>query len=381
MRKFRLAIISALVIVGGWIFVGAMYSVPARSQSGRLVLEPIVHEAYDVTKIDREIAFHERRVQRDPQGSIGFKMLAEAYLARSRESDAHEFAWKAEEAARKSLALRIKMNQEAWAKLIQALLEQHRFQDALVEVDLALSKFSLDRPLTALRADILVEIGRLDEAELLLKDFSRKDEDPSFMAIQARIASSRGDHAMAIEILNVAEGLVKGNAAVGQTAIAWYQIKIANEFEAQGKNEQAIKEFQSALALYPRSYKATLGMMRTAAVAKDWRACIQWAEKTLDITNSLDAVASKADAEMALGMVSEAKAGYKRVGQMFDDQVAQMSSLNKGGPFSVRPMDRQFATFAEKHGMFKDEAVGAAKRDMANRPGPIANLDHKVPSK
>ena len=381
MMKFRSIIISALVIVGGWVLVGAMYVLPTSAKSGRLVLEPIVHEAYDETKIDREIAFHERRVQCDPGGSIGFKMLAEAYLARSRESDSHEFAWKAEEAARKSLALRVKMNEGAWAKLIQALLEQHRFQDALVEVDQALSKFPLDRPLTALRADILVEIGRQDEAELLLKKFSRKNEDPSYMAIQARIASSRGDHAKAIEILNAALDLVKGNAAVGQTGIAWYQIKLANEFEAQGKNELAMKEFQSALALYPRSYKATLGMMRTAAVAKDWRACILWAEKTLDIANSLDAVASKADAEMALGMVSEAKAGYKRVGQMFNDQVAQMSSLKKGGPLSVRPMDRQFASFAEKHGMFKDQAVMAAKRDLVNRPRATANLDPKVPAK
>jgi tetratricopeptide (TPR) repeat protein len=372
MRKFRPAIISALVIVGGWVLVGAILVAPARAKAGRLVLEPIVHEAYDETKIDREIAFHEGRVQRDPGGAIGYKMLAEAYLARSRESDAHDFAWKAEDAARKSLSLRVKMNDGAWVKLIQALLEQHRFQDALVEVNLALSKFTLDPSLTALRADILIEIGRVDEAETLLKDFARKDEDPSYMAVKARIASIRGDHIKAIHILNTAQDLVKENPAVGQTGIAWYQIKIATELEALRKNEEAKKEFESALALYPRSYKATLGMMRTAAVDKDWKGSIMWAEKTLDISNSLDAVAGKADAEMALGMVTEAQAGYKRVGQMYYDQVAQMSSLGKGGPLSVRPIDRQFATFALKHGMYKDEASAAAKRDSANRPSPTA---------
>jgi hypothetical protein len=53
---------------------------------------------------------------------------------------------------------------------------------------------------------------------------------------------------------------------------------------------------------------------------------------------------------------------------MFRDEVANFDKLGKGGPYTVRPIDRQFSTFASNHNLYLDEAIVAAQRDAKNRP-------------
>ncbi len=373
MTKTLVTISSCLAIAGGWILIPTLLRPgAARAEASVIHLQPISHEAYDPAKIDREIKFHEGRVAADPGGAIGYAMLAEAYLARSRESDSDVFAWKAEEAARKSLELRKKMNEVAYNRLIQSLLEQHRLKDALAETRSALERFPDDRSLSRLLADCLIEIGQEAEAKKVLARFSRKDEDAQWMAIVARLKGLEGDHRGAIAMYQKGYQLLLGNRSIAEDTLGWFRTKIGTEHEGLGQWDEAQAEYTQALKLSPRSYKALLGMTRVAAAKRDWSGSIAWAEKVLEVANSLDAVAAIGDAQKALGKTAEAEATYAKVHEMYLQEVANFDRLGKGGPLHVKPIDRQFATFAARHHMFQKEALMAAERDAANRPDRIA---------
>jgi tetratricopeptide (TPR) repeat protein len=355
-----------LVVAVGWIG----YASTLRAEASTTVFrpEPAFHEKYDPAKIDRDIAFHEGRVKRDPKGAIGWAMLSDAYLARSRESDSDVFGWKAEAAARKSLALRSHLNVDGTNRLIQSLLEQHRFRDALAATEEALRGTPGEPGALRLQADSLVELGRYDEALAVLKELPNTTEDVAASAIQARIQSLRGDHQGALQMFKKAYTALESSSGVPEATLGWFKTKIAGEYEAQGDLESAKATYAEAMALAPRTYKATLGLARIAMQEKDWPGAATWAEKTLPIANSLDAIAILGEAAAAQGREKEAKTAYAKAHRMYVDEVANMDSLGKGGSYRVRPIDRQFATLSAKHGLFLKDGLQAAIRDAANRP-------------
>lgn len=361
---------AGLTVVGGWVLVGSLYS--RASAEPRIVLEPVFHAPYDPAAIDRSIAFHEGRVRRDPQGAIGWQMLSGAYLARSRESDSDRFAWKAEEAARRSLGLRVRRNEAAWLKLVQSLLEQHRFQDALLETQKGIAVFPDNVPLKREKADILVEIGDLQGASSQLARLPLTNEGAESAPIAARIASLRDDHAQAIALYRQAMRVVSKNPATTEAGIAWYLTKIATEQEAAGDAPAAQRTFDDALSLYPRNYKAWLGLARLALRRRDFPATLTACDEVQKIANSLDAIAMRGDAHRAMGEAAKAATDYAQVKGMYEDEVKTFDGLGKGGPLHVKPIDRQFATFAATHRMFQPEALPAARRDHQNRPDVIA---------
>jgi hypothetical protein len=104
------------------------------------------------------------------------------------------------------------------------------------------------------------------------------------------------------------------------------------------------------------------------AEGKDWPRAEVYANATQRIVDSLDARALLADAAKAQGRDAEARAGYQACLEMYRGEVAKFDELGKGGPLRVRPIDRQFATFCERRGMFVTEGLVAARRDFANRP-------------
>jgi len=348
--------------VGGCYFFAASHAV---SSPVPIHLEPVFHAAFDAEAIERNIAFHSARVKRDPKGAIGWAMLADAYLAKSREYDNDKAAWKAEETARKSLFLRTQGNERAKSALVASLLEQHRFQDALHTLD----GFGVDRG--RLRADVLIEMGEYKKATALL-DMANQD-DPSVVAARARIALLQGKSEIGAGLLQKARKMTEANAAVGQTTLAWYDVKLGDALSAMGKKVEARQAYESALSFHPRSYKAHLALARLNLSEKQWSNAILEGQTTMKIANSLDARAVIGDAYAGMGDKAQAATWYKSCEEQFKTEVATFDQLGKGGPFRVRPIDRQFATFASGHRMYTAEAIPAAKRDLANRPDPHAH--------
>lgn len=357
--KFFVPLSFAAIIIAGWTFVAGRYSVtnvPIR-------LEPVPHAKFDPNAIERNIAFNLSRVRRDPQGAIGWAMLADAYLAKSREYDSDRAAWSAEAAARKSLSLRTLGNDRGRTVLVNSLLEQHRFQDALATLDAL--KIRAERT----RVDVLIEMGRYEEATKLLSTLNPAD--PSGIASRARLMGLKGDRALAVVLLKEAREM-SAIAGVGETTLAWYSLKLGDQLLAKGDRTAARASYEETLRLHPRNYKAHLALARLNLADKRFEAAIRQGQETMRIANSLDARDVIADAYRGLGNTAEAERWYASCLAQFRAEIARFDRLGKGGPFRVRPIDRQFATFAAEHRRYVAEAIPAARRDMANRPDPDA---------
>jgi tetratricopeptide (TPR) repeat protein len=363
--KLLSALTLSAAVVGGSYLVATGYARPSQPPLRPAIhLEPVVHAPFDPAAIARNIAFHQGRVRRDPQGAIGWAMLADAYLAESREYDRDTAAWNAEVAARKSLALRTRGNERGKAALVSSLLEQHRFQDALRTLD----GFGVKQG--RLRADVLIELGRYEEAKRLIARL--RPEDPSASAAWARIALVGKEPDLAIKHLLVARKLVDANPGIAATTLAWYDVKLGDAYAAAGCRPQARERYRQAVVEHARSYKAHLALARLSLAERNWKGAIAEGQATLRIANSLDARAVIGDAYAGLGRRGEAEKWYASCYRQFREEVAAFDRLGRGGPLRVRPIDRQFATFAAAHRRYTRPAVAAAKRDLANRPDPHA---------
>lgn len=360
MKSFTAFVLGAAT-VGGFYLAAYSYARPGHPA---IHLEPVVHPAFDPAAIARNIRLHESRVKQDPKGAVGWGMLADAYLAESKEYDRDTAAWKAEAAARQSLYLRAAGNDRARGALVSALLEQHRFQDAIH----ALDRFGYKKG--RLRADVLIELGRYEEAKRLIAGL--RPDDPSAYAAKARIAIIQREPDLAIKHLLHARALVDGNPGFGETTLAWYDVKLGDAYVQARRCAPARTRYEMAVREHPRSYKAHLALARLNLLDKRWNAAIEEGRATLQIANSLDARSAIGDAYAGLGQTRQSQWWYASCEKQFRDEVATFDHLGKGGPLHVRPIDRQFATFAATHHRYQNEALAAAKRDLANRPDPHA---------
>ena len=321
---------------------------------------------YNPREIDQTISAREAQVKRDPNGAIGWAMLGEAWLERARESDLDDAAWKAEDAARRSLALRAAGNSRAQQLLVSSILEQHRFQDAH---DL-LASWGVK---TMLMVDVLIELGRYGEAKALLPT-EVSMTDAAELSIRGRLALCLGEKNKAIELYQQAWSAISGLEHLNDRTQAYFRIKLGEAYAANGNMQEAKLHLKEGLRMHPRSYKASLGLAKLAAQKGEWKSVITYAKKTLEICGSMDAKALMGDAYTALKQPKKAKEWYADCLQSYRDEVSRFDELGKGGAFKVKPVDRQFANFAWTHNMFLKDGLAAARRDHANRPDPHAQL-------
>src|SRR6185503_2039035 len=126
-RRGASALVIALTAVaGGWLGarrLGAFEPLAARAAP---VERPAMSE---VTQRDTQIRVWTTALQQDPASAIALTQLSGLYLQRARETGDDQSYTKAEEYARRSLALRTNRNGPAFVTLAAALVAQHRFQE------------------------------------------------------------------------------------------------------------------------------------------------------------------------------------------------------------------------------------------------------------
>ncbi len=245
--------------------------------------------AYDPAVIDAEITFNEKRVARDPSGAIGWALLSGAYLQRAKESDSLEYAMLAEEAARRSLKIRTRANATAALKLSHALVEQHRFLDSLDALELALKLSPNDEQILRTRCDLLLELGRYDDAKRQFAMLKEPLTDPGGLALSARFEELGGRHEQALAMYQKAAQLSRHNASMTAQEAAWFLVKYGNALLTANRASDAKQSFDEALQLYAKSYKALLGLGRANCVLGNIDAAIKNLVDCLAVADSLDA--------------------------------------------------------------------------------------------
>ena len=366
MKKLLLVTTVALAVVGAWAGYAYLYSAAAP----RLAATADLHLPFDSDSIDRDIASNERAVHEDPGAALNWSYVSSAYMVRSRESDDLATAVKAEKAARRSLEIRKLGNVGAWNKLIASLLQEHRFKDALSECERAEAARIYSDDTALLRVESLIEIGRYDDAGVLLSKFPRIAENAAGYSVVARLLDVKGRPDAAVVLYRRAADEVDRNAGMPSYAVAWFHARLAMQLAKVGKHPEAKREYDRALALYPRDYKSLAGLARLAAQDGHWQEAIEWGNRSDEVAQMADVRALVGDAYAMLGDHTEAEEQYNRVAAL----VGRPSGLNDGlhevtpaaGTHGHR-LDRQYALFCADHRRDPDGAYAAALRDFGAR--------------
>jgi tetratricopeptide (TPR) repeat protein len=329
---------------------------------------PVGHRPYDPSFALGEVKFNEGRVNRDPGGAIGWRQLASAYLAAGRERDSQELAKKAEAAATKSISIRTSRNAGAPVILSEALLEQHRFNDALIACQKSLqiepgNDFA-ERTIT----DIYFEVGRYDDARKLIAKHPEWSEDPGGLAILAREQELTGRTDIALVYLDKAINLVENESDVPATSVSWFYIKDGDLLARNGQFSKAESRYLTALKMNYGSWKGLASMARLKAMQKDPKGVLLYGEKLNAIAPMTDVVGLMQDASLALSDKDGAakyEAQIMRMNQgAIDAGTKPAKELDSKRPHTH---DRMFSMYLSDHDKMLPLAQHAATHEIANR--------------
>lgn len=297
-------------------------------------------------------SFWQQQVRRDPQGAVGWRNLADAYLELARESGKIEPVVKAEYAARQSLKhLPEKYNSIALILLTRALLTQHRFPEALAVADRAVV---LDLDAHRLRTDILLEMGRVAEAQKALAYIPYKSDDLNRRALSARIAEATGHPAAALKLMQEAARIADTQPQLPAEAAAWYHTMVGHSLIDGGDLKAGEAACLRALEIFPRDYRAMTGLAEAAAWRRDWKNTIKWATKSYQISNQNPEILQiLGDAYLKLGQKRQAQNYY--------------TAFEKLAHSFPRIYDRNYALFLADNGRRLSEALSLARRDLGLR--------------
>lgn len=311
---------------------------------------------YDQTLTHRTIAFWAGRARNDPQGAIEYATLAGWYLKSCRDTGDIADALRAEQAARRSLAIRTWNNYAAYDVLAQSLLTQHRFKEAEAVADRAFGRRPDDPEARRMCIEIRLELGDYKAADTLLRQGPQAAEDASVQTLRARMLTLRGRSDLALRLLLQAQAAADRDYDMSCENVAWYHVRVGDLLATMGRADEAERSYREALAIFPRDYKAMYGLAQLAADRHRWQEAISWGQQSAEIVPMPQTLALVGDAYAASNNPQEAERQYRVV-----DAIGKLSRA-QGVIY-----DRQRALFCADHNRNLDEAVMLARRELQAR--------------
>lgn len=356
--SWRLGIVGLLIIV--LIFLGNSPAIALNLHplgSSQEVSQELVFPDY--LQRDRIISSYETQVRQSPDSFLLLRLLAAQYLRRFRETNDVEDLLRAEQAARRSLALQPRANAAAAMVLASSLLSQHRFQEALQALNDAQQAAPDNPEMTALRASIQMELGGYETAHQLLQQLKESSDElsdsPGLQAIEARYLELTGQVALAQQKLNAAMQVMDAFYTNPAEVRAWFHVRAGDLAFATGEGSIAEKRYQEALMLYPADVAALTGLARLYAAQHRWQETLTVANQGIDRVPLVENLGYQAAAQRALGNaagVAETEALIEVVGHLSKIQ----------GIY-----DRALAVYYTEQGIHLPEALAIAQREVAVR--------------
>ncbi len=307
---------------------------------------------YDPQLGQRNLQFWAQKSKGDSIDAISRAQLAHWYLESYRETGDAADITRAEQAARASLAIRA--SDAALLQLARALLNQHRFAEALVYARRA----ALVNPDGyRLIADLEYEMGDYLAAE---KDARlappQNNNDPAFYALMSRFSELRGDTKSQLDLLTRATAQADSSLDASAQSISWFHERRGRALFMSGDLDGAERSYKRALEVFPRDYRTMAALARLYAARGDWKNTLKWGERAAAIVPAPDTLALLGDAHAALGEASLAQAKFGLV-----EKIGVLSEAN-GALY-----DRQRAIYYADHGIKPDEAVRLARAELKSR--------------
>lgn len=309
----------------------------------------------DYLQRDRIISSYETQVHQSPDSFLLLRLLAAQYLRRFRETNDVEDLLRAEQAARRSLALQPRANAAAAMVLASSLLSQHRFQEALQVMNDAQQAAPDNPEMTALRASIQMELGGYETAHQLLQRLKEQSDSPGLQAIEARYLELTGQIALARQKLDAAMQEMDAFYTNPAEVRAWFHVRAGDLAFAMGDRSTTENRYREALILYPANVAALTGLARLYAAQHRWQEALTVANQGIDRVPLVENLGYKAEAQRALGD----EAGVAETEALID-VVGHLSKIQ--GIY-----DRALAVYYTEHGIHLPEALAIAQREVAVR--------------
>lgn len=325
---------------------------------------------YELTAAVNDLKWQEHRVNEDPGGALGWSQLSAAHLKNARIFDSTPDAVQAEAAAMKSLEIRRLGNVSAMNHLIQSLLAQHHFDEALELSQKAISEPLYDNTTLQLCAQLGMEVGDYDLAQRVVAKNREAFVSPSGQLVLGRLLWISGNTRDALRVTVKAMDEVVKNPSADSDVKSWFLVRNADLNYSCGKTEVAKKGYEQALTYFPNNYKAQLGLIKIAFRSGDWKEVIERGTECSKIAVTPDILSMMGDASKKLGLASQAQEYYSRL--IVTAKIATKSGLkmrigSKVAESHGHSLDRQFAQFCSNHETRLDEGYAAAMRDLSER--------------
>ncbi len=311
---------------------------------------------YDPLAIQKQVEFHAGKTRENPRSAMEFAFLAGTYLQRCRETGDIDDALRAEQTARRSLAIRTRHNAGASNLLALSLLTQHRFSEARGLAEKALALDPGDRQAADLRAECLLELGDYEEAGKALRPTGAEDDNATSNSLRARLYAIDGNPTAALTLLGRAQFQVDRNMDMPVANVAWFHMRRGDCLASMGNAREAEQAYREALALFPGDYRTLTALCRLAAGQNHWREAIDWGARAVAIVPMPDALVLLFDAYQASGNAAAARAQVRLL-----DSIATLSRAH-GNLY-----DRQRALFYADHDLHLKEALTLARAEMKVR--------------
>ena len=301
------------------------------------------------------ISVYEEKVAQSPDSSFFLSLLADQYLRRFREMADIEDVLRAEQAARRSLALQPRNNQVSSMLLASALLSQHQIREALDVINDG-QNVAVDNPsIISLKASIQMELGDYEVTHQLLQNLDQEASNSGKNAVLARYLELTGNLASARQILNEAMQEMDSFYTNPAEIRAWFHVRNGDLAFASGDFTLSEQRYREALRLFPRHIAAFTGLARLYAAQHQWQEALNAANQGIELMPLVETLSYKADAQLALGDQEGAAETEDLIGV-----VAYLSKV-KG------IYDRALAVYYTEHGTHLPEALEIARSEVAVR--------------
>ncbi len=250
---------------------------------------------------DAQIAAWTNALRVDPSSAIALGQLAGLHLQRAREAGDDSDYSRAEDYARRSLALRVNRNAKSYVTLATALVAAHRFSEA---EEVAREAVAYDRGVpqyAALLGEIKVELGDYAEARVIFDSLYRFRSSLSIAPRLARWAELTGNTDGAYRLLRRATEQASRRRDIPKEQIAWFHYRLGDFEMRQGRFNRARKEFRKGLGVEPADYRILTALAKLSLLDGNADEAIEYAERSLSVKMDPGPLGILADAHLALG--------------------------------------------------------------------------------
>ena len=309
-----------------------------------------VETAENIVPANPQIAAAQKLIEKSPDASTGYNMLAGAYIRSARESGDFSLNSKAENAVNRALEIK---PEDAVAQKLKAslLLTFHRFPEALEAAARLQQKYPHDAFIYGALTDANVELGNYEEA---VKNAQKMVDLKPNMESYARVSHLRslyGDTNGAIEAMSIAARITHPS---DKEALAWTRVHLGNEYLKAGKYQEAENVYDTALADFPEYHLALAGKGHARMAAGDFENAIKFLTQAQNRVPQTETVIALGDLYKKTGNAEKANEQYKLV-----EVIEQKPGLNSD--------QRSLALFWADHNQKLDEALEIATREHATR--------------